>query len=99
MNTNDVKVGVPFYVVLALGEGSFIEKYIPTSKPREHQITENYSSVFVECKKYYGNGDSYDCDISLSDSGIIPNTYNHHESFLSEKTAKYHLKLVKKFSD
>jgi hypothetical protein len=97
MKTKDVKVGVPFYTVLALGEGSFMIKFTPTSKPYEKQIVTGYVSTFVSGIEEI-MGERFEKEASLSDAGIIPNTYNHHESFLSEKVAKHHLKLVKKFS-
>jgi len=96
MNIKDVEIGVPFYTVLALGESSFMEKYTPTSKPYETQLAEHYSAIFVNVKQDI-DGRLYDTDMSLQDAGIIPNEYNGHQSFLSEKVAKHHLKLVKKF--
>ena len=95
MNINDVKIGEPFYCVFALGKQSFIEKCIPTSLPYTKQISENYSSTFVKVEIETEYGVRKD-DVSLSDRGIIPNTYNNHQSFISEKVAKQHLKFAKK---
>jgi len=97
MNKRDVEIGVAFYTVLALGKNSFIEKSTPTSEPYTEQLSENYSSIFVNVKQET-DGWVQDTEMSLSDAGIIPNTYNKHESFLSEKAAKHHLKFLLKLA-
>lgn len=94
MKIEDVKIGVPFYTVFALGENSFIKKYVPLSAPQDTHLTENYHSTFVKVR--VGDNNARESEISLRDRGIIPNTYNEHQSFLSEKAATQYLKMVKK---
>lgn len=98
MNKQDVEIGVTFYTVLSLGKRSIMEANTPTSKPYEVRYSDTkHSSIFVNVSRKIDAG-TYDTDMSLCDAGIIPNTYNGHESFLSEKAAKHHLNLLLKFA-
>jgi len=98
MNKNDVQVNVPFYFVRALGEGSFMSKIIPISMPYDAKLFSDTETFFIQCDEEI-NGEVIvkDASMSLRDMGIIPGEYNQHQSFLSEKAAKQHMKLVKKF--
>ena len=104
MNVKNLKAGKTVYCVHALGENSFVTKYIVRNRPRVH-IWKNLpkslregESLFVPAGYVFSNGDigKHDSEFSLTDCNVgVKNGYNDHRLFFKKKAADRYCQMCK----
>lgn len=89
----ELKQGQTIYYVHALGENSFIWKYMVMSRPvcEKWKYGEGFYD-FIMAKWFTRNGYVTEKDfLSLLDCNVIQNTYNEHAIFYKKKAAERYL--------
>ncbi|AAQ17726.1 hypothetical protein Aeh1ORF066c [Aeromonas phage Aeh1] len=104
MNKKNIKAGKTVYYVHALGESSFVTKYVVRGRPQVH-IWKNIpkplresDSLFVPAGYVFSDGTigNHNSEFSLIDCNVgIKNGYNSHRLFFKRKAAERYLKMCK----
>ena len=86
-----LKQGKTVYYVNALGENSFISKYLLMSRP---YMNKNVNSLFINAI-WMVRGNQHACHFSLKDCNVVTNEYNEHHLFTTLKAAQRYLAYCK----
>ncbi|AUE22605.1 hypothetical protein Ah1_00064 [Aeromonas phage Ah1] len=106
VTVKNLKAGKTVYYVSALGENSFVTKYLITGRPERHTYVDGSKSdsLFVPCRMVYSNGEIQAIQdtlralnsFSLLDCNVErQNGYNKHRAFYNKRTADRYCELCK----
>ncbi|ADQ52782.1 hypothetical protein AsFcp4_221 [Aeromonas phage AsFcp_4] len=95
MKAKNIKAGQTVYYAHALGEHSFVTKYIVRSRP---YVSPRTGYIFVRAGFVFSDGTigKFDSDFSLGDCNVGEiNNYNYHRLFFKKKAADRYVKMCK----
>ncbi|ADM80037.1 hypothetical protein phiAS5_ORF0194 [Aeromonas phage phiAS5] len=104
MNAKNIKAGKTVYYVHALGENSFVTKYIVRNRPQVHiwkhipKPLDESISLFVPAGYVFSDGKigKHNSEFSLTDCNVgVKNSYNKHRLFFKKKAAERYCELCK----
>ena len=92
---DQLEVGVVVFYVHKFRPGKcvngFISKCVVLSKPYTHSFMSGGVTRFADYMNL-GSDSNYKSHFSLEDSGVVPNTYNHHRLFTNKAAAEAYLR-------